>query len=1115
MYYNGSATQQGKRAPPSLEPGSSAHATRSPLRGPNPPSSASLMESYSQQSQYSPTTASYPYAPPQDQRTHPAPYQSHSRNHSQVKTESMTPPVNSPYAPHNPPMSSAGPYSASYAMDTSSPHPPAQIQTHLSPHAPSRQNPGSNPPTPLSYLHSQSPASQFYSQDQMAVDPPPQRRRPAGFRRVRTVHDLQPRTDVPITGRRMTSDGTYLSQPLRQLTTNILETYHICNPTFRYESTHNPRRVLTKPSKPAHNEGYDNDDYDYILYVNDWLGTEEGHKYLILDILGQGTFGQVVKCQNMKTHEIVAVKVVKNKPAYFNQSMMEVTILEMLNKTCDPNDEHHILRLRDSFIHRSHLCLVFELLSSNLYELIKQNQFQGLSTQLVKVFMAQLLDAMTVLKDARLIHCDLKPENILLKSLQSPQIKVIDFGSACHERQTVYTYIQSRFYRSPEVLLGMSYTASIDMWSLGCIAVELFLGLPLFPGTSEYNQLTRIIEMLGMPPLSMLNTGKQSNQFFDTYEMWNPQLNQNEKRYRLKSLEQYSREHNTNEQPGKQYFKATSLPEIINTAPMPTSKSSRQGHEVDKELNNRASFIDFCQGLLNLNPVTRWTPQQARLHPFITGEKFVKPFVPDGLNTTQHQGASASPSGSDPKRPYGGLVPSQPKGTRAYQDAATYNQHLNQHQAYTAHQAATQNAPSFRNPYITPGQPQSQPQQQQQQQQPLPASSYSGVADGSNAYSQHQNPQYTSNQASQGQHRLVHQSSTGQLGYSGPGGHMQNHPPSSTHLTPNVPSNAYNPNARARANTINHNQMKEIPPALARLQRMDNIPRDALTPVLNRDDAMQEWERRQTGKASQAPTSYPQIEYLQQQAEMAAASGGPLSWTGNAQNSAGIGAGGNNRYPPPPSKLSHQYHPQTILVDDDSGRREVVMSNVRSAAASGGGSAPVGGGAMFGPGGQVIANPPQAYTSNATTSGNRYPAYSQSQQQQAPPAPQQQQQAQQQQQQAQQQQQQGGSAVPFDALDRRTDMNNMYVPMQPDQYSQAYSTPSAPVRGHVAVPPQAAAPSFYGSGVVASGPPQNAQQQQQQQQRNPFAVPEGLQPMGGPKHMRGGGPGGSMDQWQR
>lgn len=62
------------------------------------------------------------------------------------------------------------------------------------------------------------------------------------------------------------------------MTTHIVDTFHICNPQFRYESTHNPRRVLTKPSKPSHNDGYDNEDYDYILYVNDWLGTEDGNK---------------------------------------------------------------------------------------------------------------------------------------------------------------------------------------------------------------------------------------------------------------------------------------------------------------------------------------------------------------------------------------------------------------------------------------------------------------------------------------------------------------------------------------------------------------------------------------------------------------------------------------------------------------------------------------------------------------------------------------------------------------------------------------------------------------------------------------------------------------------
>lgn len=131
----------------------------------------------------------------------------------------------------------------------------------------------------------------------------------------------------------------------------------------------------------------------------------------------------------MKTQEVVAVKVIKNKTAYFNQSMMEVSVLDLvscrspsgalltwqLNNKYDKNDDHHLLRLKDTFIHRQHLCLVFELLSVNLYELIKQNQFRGLSTTLVRVFAQQLLNALSLLNKAHLIHCDLKPENILLK----------------------------------------------------------------------------------------------------------------------------------------------------------------------------------------------------------------------------------------------------------------------------------------------------------------------------------------------------------------------------------------------------------------------------------------------------------------------------------------------------------------------------------------------------------------------------------------------------------------------------------------------------------------------------------------------------------------------------
>ena len=111
--------------------------------------------------------------------------------------------------------------------------------------------------------------------------------------------------------------------------------------------------------------------------------------------------------------------------------------------------------------------MVFELLSVNLYDLMKQNGYRGLSWSLLRLFLKQLLDSLCVLKDAKIIHCDLKPENILLNALTRPDITLIDFGSACFENQTVYSYIQSRFYRSPEVLVGLPYNATIDMWSFG------------------------------------------------------------------------------------------------------------------------------------------------------------------------------------------------------------------------------------------------------------------------------------------------------------------------------------------------------------------------------------------------------------------------------------------------------------------------------------------------------------------------------------------------------------------------------------------------------------------------------------------------------------------------
>ena len=103
----------------------------------------------------------------------------------------------------------------------------------------------------------------------------------------------------------------------------------------------------------------------------------------------------------------------------------------------------------------------------------------------------------------------------MLKSPDKSGIKVIDFGSSCFAHERIYTYIQSRFYRAPEIILGIPYTTAIDMWSFGCILTELFTGVPLFPGESEQEQLSLIMEVIGLPATDILAQASRKSVFFD------------------------------------------------------------------------------------------------------------------------------------------------------------------------------------------------------------------------------------------------------------------------------------------------------------------------------------------------------------------------------------------------------------------------------------------------------------------------------------------------------------------------------------------------------------------------------------------------------------------------
>lgn len=128
----------------------------------------------------------------------------------------------------------------------------------------------------------------------------------------------------------------------------------------------------------------------------------------------------------------------------------------------------------------------------------------GLDLQLIRHYAIQILVSLKMLKEHFIIHCDLKPENILLEDSKRQTIRLIDFGSSCFENEQMYTYIQSRFYRAPEIMLGIRYTSAIDMWSLGCILAELFTGFPLYPGESEPEQMSLIMEINGLPPSDLL-----------------------------------------------------------------------------------------------------------------------------------------------------------------------------------------------------------------------------------------------------------------------------------------------------------------------------------------------------------------------------------------------------------------------------------------------------------------------------------------------------------------------------------------------------------------------------------------------------------------------------------
>uniref|UniRef100_A0A3P8UEZ4 Protein kinase domain-containing protein n=1 Tax=Amphiprion percula TaxID=161767 RepID=A0A3P8UEZ4_AMPPE len=229
--------------------------------------------------------------------------------------------------------------------------------------------------------------------------------------------------------------------------------------------------------------------------------------HVVEGILGEGAFGVVAKCRNTETQKSVAVKVNKGEEGVLQQAIYEIAVLKRMQ--CLDHDICNIVQWDGFFFDKENICITFELLDMSLRGYMEeQDRFFTIGE--LKPILHQLATALASLHSIGITHMDLKPDNIMVvdRSHQPLKVKLIDFGlarpvSALHQGE----FVGTRVYRAPEMLLGVPFDESVDMWALGLVMAELAMGCCMYPGNSHYDMVRYIVETQGQPPDDLLDNG--------------------------------------------------------------------------------------------------------------------------------------------------------------------------------------------------------------------------------------------------------------------------------------------------------------------------------------------------------------------------------------------------------------------------------------------------------------------------------------------------------------------------------------------------------------------------------------------------------------------------------